>query len=133
MNSLNILVIDDEPTTRRMLQRLLERDGHSVVVATNGLEGIDIFKNALVRQKPFDLVITDYGMPQMSGRQVAKTIKTISPSTPIIMVSGWDSASSIESDTYAMVDSLLNKPVTIQELRAAIKKVIKVYSSRTVT
>jgi len=125
MNSLNILLIDDEPTTRKMLQRLLERDGHFVTAVDNGLEGIDTFKIALTQQKPFDLVITDYGMPRMNGGQVAKNIKALSPSTPVIMVSGWDSASSIEDSTLSVVDSLINKPVSMRELRAAIEKAMK--------
>lgn len=129
MSGLSILVIDDEPTTRRMLQRLLERDGHFVVVAGNGLEGIDTFKNALSKQQPFDLVITDYGMPQMSGGEVAKTVKSLSPSTPVIMISGWDSAHSGDTDIHAVADCLLNKPVTNQEIRAAIKRVMVKYRS----
>jgi len=125
MNKLSILVIDDEPTARKMLQRLLERDGHSVVVASNGSEGVEFFKNALAQQKPFDLVITDYGMPQMNGKQVAQSIKALSPSVPIIMISGWDPDSSVDNDTLAAVDYLLNKPITSQEIRAAIKEVAK--------
>lgn len=125
MKGLSILVIEDEPTTRNMLQRLLDREGHSTVAASNGLEGIDIFKRALSQRKPFDLVITDYGMPQMNGVQVAKTIKSLSPSTPIIMVSGWESVSSVDSDSTAAVDFHLNKPVTNQELCSAIKQVMR--------
>ncbi len=133
MSRLSILVIEDEPATRRMLQRLLERDGHFVVTAGNGLEGIDIFKSALSQQKPFDLVITDYGMPQMSGRDVAKTIKSLSPSTPVIIISGWDSTYSVDTDIRAVADCLLNKPVTNQEIRTAIKRVTaKHRSSQTV-
>lgn len=133
MSRLSILVIEDEPATRRMLQRLLERDGHFVVTAGNGLEGIDIFKSALSQQKPFDLVITDYGMPQMSGRDVAKNIKSLSPSTPVIIISGWDSTCSVDTDIRAVADCLLNKPVTNQEIRTAIKRVTaKHRSSQTV-
>lgn len=125
MKGLSILVIEDEPATRDMLQRLLEREGHSTVAASDGLEGIDIFKRALTQRKPFDLVITDYGMPQMNGMQVAKTIKSLSPSTPIIMLSGWESVSSVDNDSLAAVDFLLNKPVTNQELRSAIKQAMR--------
>ncbi|MFN3420625.1 MAG: response regulator, partial [Armatimonadota bacterium] len=70
------------------------------------------------------LVITDYDLPQMNGMQVAKTIKSLSPSTPIIMLSGWEPVSSADSDSLATVDFLLNKPVTNQELRSAIKQVM---------
>lgn len=130
MNSLNILVIDDEPTARRMLQRLLEQDGHVVVVASNGLEGINIFKNALEQKKPFDLVVTDYGMPQMNGGQVAKAVKALSPFTPVILLSGWDSASSIDTDIRSVVDYPLIKPISRQEIRVAIKEVMSKCHSR---
>ncbi|MCS3920092.1 response regulator [Fervidibacter sacchari] len=124
MNGLNILVIDDEHPARELLRRMLEKDGHSVVTAGSGQEGISIFEAALSRQKPFDLVITDFGMPQMNGGQVAKAIKSLSPSTPVILLSGWDSRSSADAETLSVIDCLLDKPTTGQELRLAIKKVI---------
>jgi len=124
MSGLNILVIDDEPTARDLLQRFLEREGHSVVALDSGQEGINVFKAALSQHKPFDLVITDFGMPQMNGGQVAKVIKSLSPSTPVILLSGWDSRGSVDTETLSMIDCLLEKPTTNQELRLAIKKVI---------
>ncbi|MFA0742763.1 MAG: hypothetical protein DFNUSKGM_002892 [Candidatus Fervidibacter sacchari] len=124
MNGLNILVIDDEHPARELLRRMLEKDGNSVVTAGSGQEGISIFEAALSQQKPFDLVITDFGMPQMNGGQVAKAIKSLSPSTPVILLSGWDSRSSADAETLSVIDCLLDKPTTGQELRLAIKKVI---------
>ncbi len=121
---MNILVIDDEPEARDLLRRLLERDGHSVITASNGQEGISIFEAALSQQKPFDLVITDWGMPQMNGGQVARAIKSIAPSTPVVLLSGWDSQGSTDAGALSMIDCLLDKPTTGQELRLAIKRVI---------
>ncbi len=121
---MKILVIDDEPEARDLLRRLLEKDGHSVVTAGSGQEGISIFEDALLQQNPFDLVITDFGMPQMNGGQVAKAIKSLSPSTPIILLSGWDSRGNADSEVLSMIDCLLDKPTTSQELRLAIKRVI---------
>lgn len=123
MSGLNILVIDDESAMRDLLRRLLEREGHSVVVANDGLEGISTFKRALSQDKPFDLVITDFGMPQMNGGQVAKAIKSLSPSTPVILISGWDSRSSIDAEILAFVDWILDKPTTKRDLQNALKKV----------
>jgi len=121
---MKILVIDDEPEARDLLRRLLEKDGHSVVTAGSGQEGISIFEDALLQQNPFDLVITDFGMPQMNGGQVAKAIKSLSPSTPIILLSGWDSRGNADNEVLSMIDCLLDKPTTGQELRLAIKRVI---------
>lgn len=124
MSGLNILVIDDELAMRDLLRRLLERDGHFVVIASDGLEGINAFKHALSQNKPFDLVITDFGMPQMNGGQVTKAIKSLSPSTPVILISGWDSRSSIDAETLNFVDWILDKPTTRRDLQNALKKVM---------
>ncbi|MGQ9464067.1 MAG: response regulator [Candidatus Fervidibacter sp.] len=124
MFGLNILVIDDELAMRDLLRRLLEREGHSVVIASDGLEGISAFKHALSQNKSFDLVITDFGMPQMNGGQVAKAIKSLSPSTPVILISGWDSRSSIDDEILAFVDWILDKPTTKRDLQSALKKVM---------
>jgi len=121
---MNILVIDDEPEARDLLRRLLEKDGHSVITAGSGQEGISIFETVLSQQKPFDLVITDFGMPQMNGGQVAKAIKSIAPSTPVILLSGWDSRGNADAEALSLIDCLLDKPTTGQELRLAIKRVI---------
>ena len=79
-----ILVIDDEDSVRDVLSRMLKAKGHQVAVASNGEEGIERF-----RSEPFDLVLTDLGMPKLSGWEVGKTIKAINPKVPIAMITGW--------------------------------------------
>ncbi len=128
MSQLRILVIDDEAEARWLLQRLLERDGHKVVTASEGWEGVSLFQQALDEGSPFDLVITDWSMPTMHGGRVVQAIRTLSPQTPIILLSGWDSREHLDPAITQIVDSLLVKPSTLQELRLAIRKVL---SSRT--
>jgi len=79
-----ILVIDDEGEVRSVLSRILSQVNHQVTMAEDGEEGIRLFK-----EKDFDLVLTDLGMPGMSGWEVCRAIKKMSPRTPVGMITGW--------------------------------------------
>jgi CheY-like chemotaxis protein len=65
-------------------------------------------------------VITDLGMPHVDGRRVAAAVKTTSPSTPVIMLTGWGQRLVAEKDIPQHVDRVLNKPPRLQELRATL-------------
>jgi len=78
-----ILVIDDEYSIRFSLSQILSHANHHVRVAENGKEGLQLFK-----EEEFDIVFTDLGMPEMSGWEVCKTIKGISPNFPVGMITG---------------------------------------------
>src|SRR5690606_13033330 len=71
VNRLRILVIDDDPILLKSLRDILESDGHWVVAANDGREGVGAFHAAREQSKPFDAVITDLGMPYLDGRKVA--------------------------------------------------------------
>jgi PAS domain S-box-containing protein len=117
---LRILVVDDDPLLLNSLRDTLEGDGHSVSVASGGRAGIDAFQAALDGRTPFDLVITDLGMPYVDGRQVASSIKQASPSTPIVLLTGWGQRLMDEGGTPSHVDRVLNKPPKLSELRPAL-------------
>jgi CheY-like chemotaxis protein len=68
---LRILVVDDDPQLLKSLRDTLEGDGHTIVAANGGQDGIDLFRTALTDKQLFDAVITDLGMPYVDGRQVA--------------------------------------------------------------
>ena len=119
IRSLNILAIDDETSVRKILRELLESDGHTVEFATNGHEGLAKFISG-----NFDLVITDEGMPDMSGSQFARRIKDIIPNQPIILLTGWEEMTHAVDKKPKEVDYVLNKPVTLETLQQALRKVI---------
>jgi CheY-like chemotaxis protein len=85
------------------------------VILGNGGDGLDQFSNGR-----FDLVIVDRAMPDMSGDQVASTIKTISPATPIIMLTGVGVMMEATDEKPDNVDLVVGKPVTIAGLRRAL-------------
>jgi signal transduction histidine kinase/ActR/RegA family two-component response regulator len=120
---LNILCIDDEPLLRELLKEILERDGHRVSLADGGQSGVDEFRAAVSGQRPFDVVLTDLGMPYFDGRQVVKTIKKESPATPIIMLTGWGTYMKEDGDMPDQVNGILTKPPRSNELREMLQRV----------
>lgn len=119
---LSILCIDDEPLLRELLKELLEREGHKVQVCDSGQAGIEAFQLARANGAPFDLVITDLGMPYVDGRQVARTLKRESPETPIVMLTGWGTIMKEEDALPEQVDGVLSKPPRSRELREILNR-----------
>jgi signal transduction histidine kinase/CheY-like chemotaxis protein len=117
---LRILSVDDDPLLIKSLRDALEADGHAVVTANGGQAGIDAFRAAEERDEHFAVVITDLGMPYVDGRKVASAIKNDSPSTPVILLTGWGQRLVAEGDIPPYVDRVLNKPPKLKELRAAL-------------
>jgi PAS domain S-box-containing protein len=117
---LRLLLVDDDPLLIKSLRDILEGDGHSITAADGGQAGIDAFRAAQERNEPFAAVITDLGMPYVDGRQVASAIKTASPSTRIILLTGWGQRLVEEGDIPQHVDCVLSKPPKLRELRGAL-------------
>jgi CheY-like chemotaxis protein/anti-sigma regulatory factor (Ser/Thr protein kinase) len=118
--SLRILVVDDDPALITSLCDTLRDEGHEVTAADGGQAGIDAFGEALRTPKPFDVVITDLGMPQVDGRQVVDRVRSASPQTPIILLTGWGQHMAADNERAPPVDRLLSKPPRLRELRAAL-------------
>lgn len=123
MARLKVLCIDDEPLLRDMLQQILENGGHNVETADGGQAGLDRFRKARQEAEPFDVVITDLGMPYVDGNQVSKAMKMEDPSTPVIMLTGWGTIMKEDGDLPAQVDGVLCKPPKIAELFDMLRKV----------
>jgi signal transduction histidine kinase/ActR/RegA family two-component response regulator/PAS domain-containing protein len=118
---LAILLVDDDPILLRSLREILELDGHRIVAADSGQDGIHAFRTALLPGgKPFSVVITDLGMPHVDGRQVAATVKQVAPTTPVILLTGWGERLLAEGHTVPHVDRVLSKPPRLRDLRNAL-------------
>ena len=117
---LNLLVIDDDPLVAQSLLHVLNHEGHTVTTADGGQAGIDAFASANKQAQPFDVVMTDLGMPYVDGRAVAAAIKAMSPRTPVLLLTGWGQRLSTEQTVPEYVDRLLSKPPKLAELSAAL-------------
>ena len=114
-----ILCVDDEPAVRRLLHELLTHSGHTVEVVDGGQAGIDAFCGGR-----HDLVITDLGMPDVDGAKVAATVKAQSPSTPVILLTGWGSREDSDDGVPPQVDCVLSKPVSLLDLNRALLELL---------
>jgi CheY-like chemotaxis protein len=121
--SRRILIVDDDPVLLRSLHDALSVDGHRVIAANGGEDGINRFNAAQSSKDPFDVVFTDLGMPYVDGRQVAAAIKAKSPSTPVIMLTGWGQRMHDDGESPPNVDKLLGKPPRLRDLRAALASI----------
>ena len=121
---LRLLIVDDDPLLIKSLRDTLEADGHAVTAATGGREGIEEFRQAYERREAFAAVITDLGMPYVSGRQVAAAIKNLSPLTPVILLTGWGQRMNAEGDVPEHVNRVLSKPPKLRELREALAQCV---------
>lgn len=115
-----VLIVDDDPAILRSLRDVLELDGHEITAAAGGQEGIDTFQEAFARGEPFDLVITDLGMPFIDGRRVAEAIKEGAARTPVILLTGWGQRLVADGEVPRHVDLVLSKPPQRRRLREAL-------------
>lgn len=117
---LHILVIDDDPVLGKAIRETLLFDNHRVDLAESGPDGLRIFDDLAKVANPVDIVISDLGMPQMDGRQVAAVIKNHSPNTPVILLTGYGQGLDDEPDPN--ISLVLSKPPRLTDLRTALAK-----------
>lgn len=122
---LRLLIVDDDPLLIKSLRDTLAGEGHTVSAADGGQVGIDAFRGAVERGEPFDVVITDLGMPYVDGRKVSAAVKALSPTTPVLMLTGWGQRLVAEGDVPPHVDHVLSKPPKLRELREALDTLTK--------
>lgn len=117
----HILFVDDEKQIVQIGQEMLEYLGYRVTGHTNSMEALES-----VRQKPgqYDLVITDYTMPQMNGVELARELSRLNPGIPIILYTAKSKAVSPEKARTLGIKDYLMKPVTAVELHRAIRRIL---------
>jgi two-component system response regulator AtoC len=116
-----VLIVDDEINLRKVLCALLERDGHQTTAVADGLAALDVIKVGGI-----DLVITDMKMPQMSGLDLLRAIKSSEPGLPVIVITAHGT---VDSAVAALKDGAydyITKPFDKDELRVAVRKAASV-------
>jgi PAS domain S-box-containing protein len=116
----HILVIDDEDFVRSVLSRTLGQASHRVTLAEDGDKGIRLFKSG-----KFDMVLTDLGMPGMSGWEVCRVIKAISPHTPVGMITGWGAEMSRSKMEEYGLDFFISKPFDLHQILNAVTQALE--------
>jgi len=112
-----ILVVDDEPLVCEAVEMMLAFDGHTVETATSGAEAL-----ACLDRAPFDLVITDYAMPQMKGDELAQRIKQLNPALPVVMITAHAEVLESTGAPLPGIVLVISKPFMLETLREAISQ-----------
>jgi len=118
IRKLNILYVEDNEDTRIIVGDLLELFSDNIVIAKNGIEGIEKFNC-----EDFDIVISDIKMPKMNGVEMARIIKKQAPNTPIIMTTAYQESEYLLDCIKYSVDGYLLKPIDINKLEEILLKV----------
>ena len=100
------------------MKRLLSRDGHSVTIAEDGIDGLRILEN-----KEFDMVLTDINMPNMNGWEFLEKLNSLYPDLPVAIITGY--LEYMDSTKYKIDIStrkILRKPIKLKDIRELIKE-----------
>lgn len=107
MGTTTVLVVDDEPLVLELAGRALTRSGYDVLAAQSGLEALEIVKT----KRQIHVLVSDVVMPGMSGPELLKSVKRLSPSTALVLMSGFVSAEEID-----MAVLFVRKPFSVLAL-----------------
>ena len=116
-----ILVVDDEDLVRGVIKAMLERRGCEVLTASNGREGVDLFRREAGR---VNAVLLDLNMPILDGERAVDEIRSTDPNVPIWIMTGYDPAGREERLALGHVRGVLRKPVTSETLVQALTAVL---------
>ncbi|MGH7732440.1 MAG: PAS domain S-box protein [Gemmatimonadales bacterium] len=116
-----ILVVEDEPGIRRLLERTLAANGYRVIAATDALEAVTRLAQL---HTPLDLLATDVVMPGMGGRELADQVRATHPGTKILFLSGYTEDAIIRQGIYPLANAFLEKPFTPAELLRKVRSVL---------
>ena len=117
-----IIVIDDEPYILLMLKKMLEKEGYQVDMATNGVEGIELY-----HKHGADLIITDIVMPEKEGLETIINLKAENPSLKVIAISGGgrvDSREYLHSAQLLGAEKIFQKPFKKDEIVQAVRELL---------
>ena len=120
-NTLKVIIVDDDKDVLEVVAALFERIGYKVKKTSNG-------KNALgfILSERFDLLVTDYDMPEMNGYQLAKTTKKESPRTSVLIMTGLDRSRIATELNSGLADGWLFKPFGLSSVLKLLKDNIQI-------
>jgi nitrogen-specific signal transduction histidine kinase/ActR/RegA family two-component response regulator len=120
-NGERLLLVDDEATLVRLLGRQLDRLGYHVTAHSSSVEALEDFRR---RPDQFDVVLCDLTMPQLGGAALAEQVRVLRPEVPVILLSGYTAALSVEDRVKSGARAVLSKPIRIEVLGKAIREAL---------
>jgi CheY-like chemotaxis protein len=115
------LFVDDEPAMAALGLAVLTRLGYQVVVCRSSAEALALFRTAM---PPFDLVITDYTMPRLTGDALIWALRQLQPTLPVILCTGFSATMDAARARAAGINALVTKPWQERELAQTIRHIL---------
>ena len=119
-----ILIVDDDPTQRRILEELVKRYGFDTVTADGASQGLDILEAS--RSKPVDLIILDLVMPEIDGLEFLERLSAHRTTVPVIVQTAQGSIETVVKAMRAGADDFVVKPINPERLKISIQNLLKV-------
>ena len=116
-----ILLVEDHEMVRKMAKAMINRLGFEVLMAKDGKEAVEIFRE---RWQEIHLVLTDLTMPQFNGWDTLEALRRIRPDIPVILTSGYAQASALDPDRTERPQAFLNKPYQMDDLKRALARAL---------
>src|SRR5690348_11489519 len=115
-----VLLVDDDAEVLKTLATILERVGHSVATAANGMKALDILDEG----KPLDLLITDVMMPGLNGFNLSRMARSRRPSMKVLYLTGYHEQALAMRDQGERLGKLLTKPIFPDDLRREVAEAL---------
>ena len=116
-----VLLVDDEMSILKVQQQMLERLGYRVDISESGLAALEVFRGD---PDGFDLIITDYTMPEMTGTDLTKAVMNIRDDIPVILSTGFSEHINEEKAKALGIRAFVMKPIVMSEMAETIRKVL---------
>ena len=119
VRAVSVLVVEDEDPLRRLVERILVREGYHVTEARHGADALHL---VATMERPVELVITDLVMPEVGGREVAEALRAENPSLPVLFISGYDPDPVVLGESDQANTAFLAKPFTGSALLEQVRR-----------
>jgi DNA-binding NtrC family response regulator len=117
-----VLLVEDEPTLSQVLARILTEEGFDVTVCDNGLTALALVECG---ERRIDVVVSDVGLPGLRGDKLAAKLRQVRPALPVVLMTGYSDVVAPGKEALLGVAAVLQKPVTIEDLLAAVRDALQ--------
>ena len=120
-----LLIVEDDESVRTLAARALERDGHTVTIASDGAQGLEMIQRA---GGSYDLVVSDIRMPEMDGIEMATVASRQFPAMKIMLMTGYADQRERAEELNGIILDVVQKPFTLAEIRGRVGKALSCFA-----
>ena len=122
-----VLLVEDDRTLSRVLERVLAEEGDDVIPCANGLEALDLVRRG---DRRIDVVVSDVGLPGLRGDKLASELGRIRPALPIVLMTSYSAVVAPGNEEALGVAAILEKPITVEDLLTAVREALRLGAAR---